>query len=169
MLLCVAQRLVRRGLKVVLVDAQLTAPQLARQLGLKPESGWEDVLAGRLPLAEVVIEAIDDRLAVLPCRRAVTDAERSPEAESRMAESLRTLRANYDLVLVDVGPLDEGTLDALTSAEDSLARTLAGQLEAVMLVYDASATPPHHLGDVQRRLATTGIASAGVVENFVRK
>ncbi|MEE8452490.1 MAG: hypothetical protein V3R99_11270 [Thermoguttaceae bacterium] len=172
MLLCAAQRLVRRGLKIVMVDAQFEEPRLAGQLGLAPEFGWEEVLTGRMPLEDVVIEAVDNRLAVLPCCRPLVLVHQSPETESRMAESLRMLRENYDLVLVDMDPLDERTLDAGLSddaarAENSLVRAIVARLEAVMLVHDVSTTPPHHLGAVQRRLAATGIASAGVVENFV--
>ena len=163
MLLCAAQRLVRRGLKVAIVDAQLEEPWLARHLGLVPEFGWEEVLTGRMSLEDVVIEAIDNGLAVLPCCRPLAVVHRSPQTESRMAESLRTLRANYDLVLIDMDPLDESTLDA----DASLAQAIVARLEAVMLVHDVSITPSHHLGAVQRRLAATGIASAGVVENFV--
>ena len=163
MLLCAAQRLVRRGLKVAIVDAQLEEPRLARHLGLVPEFGWEEVLTGRMSLEDVVIEAIDNGLAVLPCCRPLAVVHRSPQTESRMAESLRTLRANYDLVLIDMDPLDESTLDA----DASLAQAIVARLEAVMLVHDVSITPSHHLGAVQRRLAATGIASAGVVENFV--
>jgi len=172
MLLCAAQRLVRRGLKVVMVDAQFKEPQLARHLGLIPEFGWEEVLTGRMSLEDVVIEAIDNRLAVLPSCRPLALVDMSPKTESRMVESLRMLRENYDLVLVDMDPLDERTLDTEFSddppkAPNSLARAIVTQLEAVMLVHDVSTTPPHHLGAVQRCLAATGVASAGVVENFI--
>jgi hypothetical protein len=56
LLLCVAQSLARRGLKIALVDADTDNPLLAQRLGLVPEAGWEAVLAGRLPLGEVTIE-----------------------------------------------------------------------------------------------------------------
>ena len=61
-------RLAQKGLKVVLVDADLEGAQLGRRLGLATDAGWEKVLAGRVPLAEALIAA-SPPLTVLPLGR----------------------------------------------------------------------------------------------------
>jgi Mrp family chromosome partitioning ATPase len=162
-LLCAGRRLAELGLNLVLADAHLADPQLACRLGLLPESGWEDVVAGRLPLVEVVIESAIDRLAVLPVRQTPAGANGGNQDEARLVESIRTLAAHYDLVLLDPGPLEE-----LGVAGASLARGIGSRLDAIVLVHRHGVTPPEDLDEVRRSLAETEIVQAGVVENFVR-
>ncbi len=163
LLLCAGRRLAQRGLKVVMADANLADPGVASRLGLLPECGWEDVLAGRLPLEEAVIESTGDRLAVLPVGRSSHDAGDASEDETRLAESLRTLATHYDLVLLDPGPLEE-----LGAAGASLARGIGKRLDAIALVHNGHVTPSEDLDEVRRSLAEAQIVQVGVVENFVR-
>jgi Mrp family chromosome partitioning ATPase len=152
LLLCAARRLADRGLKVIMVDADFDTPALGRRLGLLPETGWEDVLAGRLPVGEAVIESHADGLAVLPLRGPLAaDADALPTGQT-----LATLRKHYDLVLVDLGQLDP------------VAQSVARQgIEAVVLVRNVRFTPSEDLAGMGDRLATSGIWEAGVAENFV--
>jgi Mrp family chromosome partitioning ATPase len=160
-LLSAARRLAQLGLRVVMVDANLADPQLARRLGLLAETGWEDVLAGRLPLEEVVVESVGDRLAVLPVCRAYLGSDADQQQERRLVEGIQALAAHYDLVLLDPGPLEElGALGA------PLARGSGGRLNAIALVHHRRLTPPEDLDQVRRSLAATEIAQLGVIENF---
>ena len=161
MVLCAGRRLARRGHKVIMVDANLADPQLAKRLGLAPQFGWEDVLAGRLPLGEAVIESTQDRLAVLPLREPFAGRDGVDEDETRPAENIETLAAYYDLVLVDLGPL-EGP-DAVGGP---LARAVASRLDAILLVQDVRATSDRQLAEVRRYLAATDIAQPGIIQNF---
>ena len=102
MLLCAARRLAARGKKIVIVDADLSDPQLAKRLGLLPQLGWEDVAAGRQPVEEVLIESATDNIAVLPLCTPLDISGISYAAKRLMAECLNTLRNNYDLVLMDL-------------------------------------------------------------------
>ena len=167
LLLCAGRRLAKLGLKVLLADADLADPQLARRLGLSPQSGWEDVFSGRLPLEEAVIESVADRLAVLPVCRPFTEeddeADRQSEDETRLAESLQTLSTHYDLVLLDPGPMEE-----LGAVGASLARSIGSRLGAIALVHHAGVTPPEDLDEVRDPLAASQIVEVGVIENFVR-
>ncbi|MHC4176531.1 MAG: AAA family ATPase [Planctomycetota bacterium] len=163
LLLCAASRLAGRGLKVLMADANLADPQLACRLGLSPESGWEDVLSRRLPLEEVVIESAGDSLAVLPVCQAAAGADEAAEDETRLVESLQTLSAHYDLVLLDPGPLEE-----LGAVGASLARAIGSRLDAILLVHHGGVTPQEDLDEVRRCLAASEIVQVGVVENFVR-
>ncbi len=163
LLLCAGRRLAERGLKVLVADANLAEPQVACRLGLLPEGGWEDVVAGRLPLEEVVIESVEDRLAVLPVCQTSSDAGPVRPDETRLLASIQTLAAHYDLVLLDPGSLEElGTPGA------SLACGIGGRLDAIVLVHHEGVTPAEDLDDVRRWLAETEIVQVGVIENLVR-
>jgi Mrp family chromosome partitioning ATPase len=165
LLLTVAARLSRR-LKVAVVDAHLTCPDLARRLGLQPEDGWEDVLSGRLPLAEVVIESVENQMALLPTCKSIPRADLAAEAEgdslsdteNQMLDSIDILADSYDLVLVDLGPLDDLT---------PLGGVLASRLDAIVLVQNHRTTSDEQLSDTLRQLSAVQIPQVGVVQNFV--
>lgn len=157
LLLAVGRRLAKKGLRVVMADANLSDPQLAASLGLLPQIGWEETLAGRLPLAEVAIESLADNLTLLPVREPLDD---SPPNQARLDSGLATLAANSDVVLVDLGCVESSPFAAPKTAGRS-------QLGAVVLVQNVRQTTPDRLANVQSRLAAAGVSVAGVVENFV--
>lgn len=115
LLLCLARRLAEHGVKVAIVDADLRSPRLARRLGVLAEQGWHDVWAGRLSLAEALVESLHDRLALLP----VADGAAGQPLNENKSQALRgevgsaaapspaaavaELRKHYDVVLVDLG------------------------------------------------------------------
>ncbi len=159
MLLCAGKRLAERQLNVVLLDADPANPQLARRLGIQPEYGWEDVLAGRMPLAEVVVESVADHMAVLPaCDNRVAD-DRLQVDKTSMAENIDVLAGHYDLVLVDVGPLD---------GRPGGSEAPCGRLDAVVLVRDVRTTTSDRLAEALHDISAAGLVQAGVVQNFAR-
>jgi Mrp family chromosome partitioning ATPase len=160
-LLATAQRLAARGYHVLMADADPADPQLAARLGLSPEAGWEAVLLGRLQLEEVVVESVADGLAVLPLCRLPAEGETGVD-ETGLAESIQTLRARYDMVLLDPGPLEE-----LDSGVAPLARLIGSRLDAVALVHHGGVTPGDDLEEVKQSLADSETVQLGVVENFV--
>ena len=168
MLLCAGRLLARRGFRVLLADAAFADPQVARQLGMLPQAGWEDVLAGRLPLEEVIIESTADRLAVLPTvpppsgdrgRNAAGDLAGK---EAALAASLDVLAQHYDFVLVDVGPLEDRPRPACRRWEAA-----AGWRRPSWSTIRATASA-QRLAEVQSSLAAAGVAQIGVIQNFVR-
>jgi Mrp family chromosome partitioning ATPase len=162
LLLCAARQLVARNVKIALVDADLAEPQLAKRLGLLPQLGWEDVAAGRQPVEEVLIESAGDRIVVLPLCGPLAIAEMSFASQRIMAESLETLRKNYDLVLLDLGPLeDPQSLGDLTSGG------LNCRIDAVTVVHKAGKILATCQPAVRQSLAAAGVAVTGVIENFV--
>src|SRR5262249_10270418 len=68
LVLTVARALARRPGRTLLVDADLAGPMLARQLGLRPEVGLDDVVENGLALSDALIDAPDDHLTILPIR-----------------------------------------------------------------------------------------------------
>jgi len=161
LLLGAAQRLAQRGLKVAVVDADFDHPQLARRLGLLPEAGWEEVLAGRLPLGEALIDSVQDGITVLPLCGPIPEQPYLPPDHPEPVGSIEVLRRHYDLVLIDLGARVAG---AETSGP--LAEPDARWIDAVVLVHNIRGTPPAELTQARQRLQAAGIVEAGVVENF---
>ena len=159
LLAAAARRLAGQGRKVVIVDANGNNPQLAQSLGLLPQIGWEATLCGALPLEEVVIESLADGLAVLPVR----EPSAGEITKQKIVASLDQLAGHYDVVLVDLGPLDEGA-NALGSG---LAQEAAARMDAVILVQNVRITPPNRTAEVRRRLAASNLRFAGTIQNFV--
>lgn len=157
MVLAVARNLADQGRRIVLVDANWSNPQLASSLGLLPQFGWEDTLGGNVPLEEVVIESLGDGLAVLPvCRPPACTI-----APSEVADSLEILAREFDVVLVDLGPLVD------VEPEDAASHTVAARMDAVILVQDVRVTTPSRLAEVRRRLAAANVRLSGTIQNAV--
>lgn len=163
MLLCAARRLAEHGIKPILVDADLTRPRLAKRLCLQPQFGWDETsdAAGR-SLDQAVVEATTNNIALLPAREPSTDAGRPAGDPSRLADCIDTLRSHYDMILVDLGPLEDAGL-----GNPSRTQELAQMIDAIVLVHNDRITPESRLTTMAEQLADAGITTAGIVENFV--
>ncbi len=162
LLLAAARRLAEQGLKVVLVDADFRHPALARRLGLTPNSGWEEVAAGRLAPEEIVVESLQDRVSLAPwC--ASPEADTVDEAKSSKTPDalLEMLRHAYDMVLVDLGHGDPD------GGHQELLDAVRSRLDAVLVVHKVDEVPQVELRRVCRTLLRSGKAKLAVVENFV--
>ena len=157
LLLAAARKLLSQGRKVVLVDANWSNPQLAQSLGLLPQIGWEETLCGGLPLEEVVIESLADGLAVLPVREPSANAI----TKAQIAASFDILAREFDVVLVDLGPL------AQTDDEFHCAGDVTARMDAVILVQNVRLTTPNRLAEARGRLAASNLRCAGTIQNFV--
>jgi Mrp family chromosome partitioning ATPase len=155
--LCAARRLAQGDRNVVVVDADFQNPQLARRLGLLPETGWEEVLSGRLPLSEAIIESAQQRLAVVPLLNPVSQEEGSTLTYSGLAASLSMLREHYDLVLVDLGEFCPG----------AVSEAAGHWIDAAVLIHDIRHTSHAELARARKRVEAAGVVEIGVVENFV--
>ncbi len=164
LLLCAARRLAERGIRIVLVDADVERPRLARRLGVQPQAGWNQSampLQGT-SLAEVIVLATINNIALAPACEPSSGAERPTGNRSGLADCLETLRTHYDLVLVDLGPL-ENVLAGLGSAGENPFRGI----DAVVLVRDPRLTTQEQSGEIESQLTAAGITIPGIIENFV--
>jgi Mrp family chromosome partitioning ATPase len=160
LVLALARLAANRGLRTVVVDLDLASPQLAQQLGLRPELGWDDVQAERLKIDEALIESIDDRVTLLPLRNGYANP-RALAGTGFLRDAVERLRAEFDVVLLDVGPLeDDGdTID--------LAAALGGAaIDDALVIRDRRRVTPQQLHDACRRAAALGVRRWDVVENF---
>lgn len=147
---------------MAVVDADFDNPLLARRLGLLPDAGWEEILTARAAAKEVIIESIQDRLAVLPLCGALPCQGSPARGLPDPISSLNVLREHYDLVLVDLGEFGDGTVGV-----DGSSRAVIRWIDAVVLVRDVRTTRQAELDRIRQRVEAAGLVEAGIAENFV--
>jgi Mrp family chromosome partitioning ATPase len=158
LVLTLARALARRPGRTVLVDADLTGPMLARQLGLRPAVGLDDVIEDGLALADALIDAADDHLAILPLRAPVA-RPREFLASPGWACALARLRREFDLALLDGSPLFSGLSAAV----------LHRAVDAAILVHNRALTGERALLRAREVLDAGGIPLLGLAETFVEE
>jgi capsular exopolysaccharide synthesis family protein len=129
--------------RVLLIDADLRRPAVARQLALgEVASGLTEVVEGPgTPLDSVIQKLPPYNLSVLPAglrRNAVHQILRSP----RLDMVLSDVRRRYDFVVLDTPPL----LPVFDSA------LLANAVDGVLMVVAANQTPRKLLGEALNML-----------------
>jgi len=162
--LCAAQRLAERGLRIAVVEADPTRGQLAKTLGLEARYGWNAALAGQVPLESVLVQSPSGRLSLLPWSgsEAVT-LEGLPDA-AMVGEHLSRLAAAHHIVLLDCAALEEqATTNGL------VVRCVGKRLDGLVMVHNPNFTSRERIAEVQRRLAAAGVFTLGIVQNLARK
>jgi Mrp family chromosome partitioning ATPase len=159
--LCLAQHLAARGLRPAIVDADFARPSLADQLSVKVSHGWNTAISGAMPLGDVLIESLEDRIVLAPLEDSLVER---PTLANNLRSTLfwRMLREPHDVMIVDAGTVDdENFQNALRSLCESAA------LDGVYAVCDARSTSPQQLVVFARRLKSQGVNLLGIIENFV--
>jgi len=155
LVLALARALARRPGRTLLVDGDLGGPMLARALGLRPKVGLIEVLEHGTALSDALIEAPDDHLVLLP---GVVSANRPREvlASDGWSKLMARLRRDFDLVLIDGGPIFSGPSAA--SAPRSV--------DAAVLVHHKSWTSNRVLARARDALDEAGVPLLGLAETF---
>jgi succinoglycan biosynthesis transport protein ExoP len=140
------------GKRVVVVDADLRRPAVARGLGISPEAGLVEYLAGQVELDDVLLSDEASGMDVLP---ALAGAANTPDllGSESMRILLEKLKTDYDLVLVDSPPL-------LVVSD---AMVLGRICDKLVFVVRWEQTPRVAVQDAVRRMAQFEIDVAGVV------
>jgi capsular exopolysaccharide synthesis family protein len=116
--------------RVVLVDADLRRPGVAKMLGLRANKGLCDVVAGRASIDDCLWRFGSDELYVLPAGN-VPDDLSDTLYDPRLGDLLAALKQRFDFVLVDTPP-------ALSLAD---VPTLSRDLDGAVMVVRANHTP----------------------------
>ncbi len=156
LVLTLARALSRQPIRTLVLDADLTGPMVARLLGLRPEVGLDDVVENGHAVADALIEAPDDHLAVLPMRSAV-GRPRDFLASPAWTCTLARLRREFDLILVDGGPLFTGLSAAV----------LHRSVDAAILVNHRGMTGDRAVLRAREVLEAGGVPLLGLAETFV--
>jgi capsular exopolysaccharide synthesis family protein len=158
-----AVALARKGLRVVLVDTDLRIPQLHRIFNLEIVRGLSDLLRapageGALDLTPYLAATEIPTLRILPCGEIPENPIELLES-ARMAEVLKFLRQENDVVLCDSPPI--------TSVGDTL--TLARLVDTAVLVVASGMSDRRKVTWTKQLLANVRSDIAGAILNFARR
>jgi succinoglycan biosynthesis transport protein ExoP len=162
-----AEAAARLGTHVLLLEANLRRPTIARQLGLQPGPGLSDVLAGLAPMrtatqAIAVGLAADDRVnAPRQSMHVLAAGETHTINAGELLESqaldsvLEQARAAYDLVVIDT--------PALTTVSDAF--SLLRRADGVVIVSSAGRDRRDVAARVRETIEGGGAPLLGVISN----
>ncbi|GAB3453333.1 Wzz/FepE/Etk N-terminal domain-containing protein [Kineococcus endophyticus] len=152
--------------RVLLLEADLRSPVLARTLGLGSGPGLVDVLVDGLPVAAALRRSELDGPAVLPAGTLRGElAEAMAETTDQLVGSaalqriLADLRTQFDVVLITAPPVLEATDAAV----------LAARVDGVALVAESPATRRRELAEALRDLEMVRATVLGVVLDHSRR
>ncbi|WP_285115394.1 polysaccharide biosynthesis tyrosine autokinase [Leifsonia sp. fls2-241-R2A-40a] len=145
------------GRRVLLIDADLRRPAIARYTGLVPETGLSTILAGRVSLADAVQPWGDGSLTVLTAGRIPPNPSEllSSRAMSALIAEARTM---YDVIVIDTPPL----------AAVADAASLVPESDATVVVVDRTAVRRSQLVHTVDAIRRAGGSVAGTVLNKAR-
>ena len=149
--------LAQKGIRVLLIDADLRRPSIHKTLGMGPRSGLSNVLTGSATLEHAITRSsILPNLDVLP---AGTPPPNPAEllASTNMRDVLEQLRARYDHIVVDTPP----TL----SVTDAV--VLSPRADAIVLVIRSGQTTKQALRRARDILTQVNAKVSGVLLNAV--
>jgi polysaccharide biosynthesis transport protein len=149
--------LAQKGIRVLLIDADLRRPSIHKTLGMGPRSGLSNVLTGSATLQQTITRSsILPNLSVLP---AGTPPPNPAEllASTNMRDVLEELRGQYDHIVVDTPP----TL----SVTDAV--VLSPRADAIVLVIRSGHTTKQALRRSRDILMQVNAKVAGVLLNAV--
>ena len=149
--------LAQKGVRVLLVDADLRRPSIHKTLGMGPRSGLSNVLTGSATLQQTIVTSpILPNLFIMP---AGTPPPNPAEllASSNMRDLLAELRGLYDHIVIDTPP----TL----SVTDAV--VLSPRADATILVIRSGQTTKQALRRARDILMKVNAHVAGVLLNAV--
>ncbi len=149
--------LAQKGIRVLLIDADLRRPSIHKTLGMGPRSGLSNVLTGSATLEQAITRStILPNLNILP---AGTPPPNPAEllASTNMRDVLDELRGQYDHIVVDTPP----TL----SVTDAV--VLSPRADAIVLVIRSGQTTKQALRRSRDILTQVNAKVSGVLLNAV--
>jgi len=98
-----AAALTRRGLRVLVLDADLGLANLDVVLNLHPKITLHEVFTGRATLDEAIVQAPGGFSALLAGSGMVEYSRLTPEVRNQFIQVIETIRPRYDVILLDTG------------------------------------------------------------------
>ncbi|MHA7619991.1 polysaccharide biosynthesis tyrosine autokinase [Cellulosimicrobium cellulans] len=144
------------GQRVVLVDADLRRPAVARYLGIEGSVGLTTILIGKVAVEDAVQPWGNGNLDVIASGQIPPNPSELLGGES-MAQLLERLRTEYDVIVVDTPPLLPVTDAAI------LAKGVGGAI----VVVGAGTVHRNQLETALSALGTVGVRPLGIVVNRV--
>lgn len=153
-----AQAEARRGVDVLLIDADFANPTVLERLGLLDEgAGLADLLSSRCGVEDAIRATGIDNLHVIgtgSVDKTTPDRLRSNRLQSLIGE----IEPRYELIVVDTPPT--------TGVVDS--RAVASQCDGVVVVYDPNSSKRRDVADATDTLRSAKAHVVGLVSNRTR-
>ena len=146
-----ANSMAERGMRALLIDADLRRPALHKRLGVDNTRGLSTVLAGEAELSECISKANDFGFYVLPA--GPISPNPAQMLATQFARVLATLEEQYDVVIVDSAPI-LGLADA---------PILASLMDGCVFVVEAGRNRPAAVRTAVQRLGNSHAVLYGVV------
>jgi len=146
------------GLRVALVDGDTFCPSLIDQLRLDAEHGWQDCLFENIPLHEVAIHSISDRITLFPLTCVVSQQQMHVNLH-RMLKLIKRISTAYDIVFIDANRLNLEQRDMVGVAQETV-------IDAAIIVVDTELSIKEKIDSAVSILQGMGLSSIGIVENF---
>jgi len=149
--------LAQKGVRVLLIDADMRRPSIHKTLGMGPHSGLSNVLTGSTTLEQAIT-----RTAILPNLFVLAAGTPPPNpaellASSNMRDKLAELREQYDHIVIDTPPS--------LSVTDAV--VLSPRADAVVLVIRSGQTTKQALRRSRDILTQVNAKVVGVLLNAV--
>lgn len=146
-----ANSMSERGLRAVLIDADLRRPALHKRLGVDNKQGLSAVLAGEADVFACISKARDFEFDVLPAGAIAPNPAQM--LATQFARVLTNLEERYDVVIVDSAPI-LGLADA---------PILASLMDGCVFVVEAGRNRPAAVRTAIQRLGNSHAVFYGVV------
>ena len=140
------------GIKVALVDANLTEPSLIDSLNLEVLHGWDAHSTG-VPMSEIAIHSIADDLTLFPLINQGACIEISDGVRERF---ITLLSDHFDLIIFDGGTCSDLDLTDKTHFLNA---------DSAVIVRDLSRSNESEVSVCARKILEAGVKSVGIVEN----
>jgi capsular exopolysaccharide synthesis family protein len=142
----------RNGRRVIIVDADFRRPAVARTMGVESSAGGiVDVLDGRLPLEQCVVQDVKSHSLVLPGSGGSVDPSDLLTSDA-LERLIAALRSKYDLIIIDSAPL--------LPVNDTLA--LAPLSDTALFVTHSGKTPRDAVVAALRSLKSKKVSVSGI-------
>ena len=152
-----AASLASAGARVMIVDADLRRPSVAKQLNIDSRlPGLVEMLTGQCSYREVALKEAAPGISVIPSGK-IPPNPAELLGSPQMASIIDNLAERYDYVIIDSPPILPVT--------DSV--ILSRFVDGVVMVVRGSATPRRVVADARQRLRAVGARMLGVILNDV--
>ncbi|KFI66189.1 Etk-like tyrosine kinase [Bifidobacterium cuniculi] len=153
----VAAALAENGAKVLLIDADLRSPSVAKKLDIDGSAGLAHVLSGQASVKDVVQRYWKGNLHIMPA------GPKPPNASTLlnspvMVELLNNAMQQYDYVIIDTAPM--------VVANDAIIFVRRGG--SLIMVCRRDRTLKHDLREINEELTTLDLSVTGVVFNCAK-
>ena len=105
------------GKQVLLIDADLENPSLSQEIGLVPHISWSSAARFGQPACEATIRSQQTELCVMPLGKIAVRSSLPDHLMDRLSEMVAPVEREFDLVVIDAGPISQLLAEASGSTK----------------------------------------------------